>query len=207
MTHPEEAGLMAAIRHEPDDMRLRLLMADWCEDNGRPDRADFIRYSVSHGNWHVVRLDGTLSYPDPSGSGGYLNCYVGRPYGMVVTFRHGFACEVVALWPEWMNHGPALAVHPLKSVRLHGKNPEASTPEARPFYGWQIAMNRSGVAIRTDGGRILPPELFGFLPSIDRAETINFAMTFGQGVRYESVEEAYGELSEAMIDLARGQWR
>lgn len=198
---------MAAIRREPNDMRLRLLMADWCEDNGRPDRADFIRYSVSHGNWNVVRADGTLSYPGPSGDGGYLNCHVGRPYGMAVTFKHGFASEVVAFWPEWMNYGPAIAAHPLKSVRLHGKSPTAEPSEVRPPFGWQIAMNRNGGAIITGGRRILPPELFGFLPSIDRSETINFAMTFGQGVRYESAEEAYDELSGAMIDWARSQWK
>lgn len=39
----DEAALLAAIRARPDDDTPRLVYADWCDDNDRPERAEFIR--------------------------------------------------------------------------------------------------------------------------------------------------------------------
>jgi uncharacterized protein (TIGR02996 family) len=38
-----ETGLLAAVRAAPDDDLPRLVMADWLEENGRGDRAEFVR--------------------------------------------------------------------------------------------------------------------------------------------------------------------
>lgn len=43
---PDEAGLLAAVREAPEDDLPRLVYADWCEDNGRPERAEFIRAQI-----------------------------------------------------------------------------------------------------------------------------------------------------------------
>ena len=42
----ERAALLAAIREEPDDDTHRLVYADWLEDNGAPERAEFIRLQI-----------------------------------------------------------------------------------------------------------------------------------------------------------------
>lgn len=42
----ENAAFMAAIRDNPDDDTPRLVFADWCDDRGEPDRAEFIRGQV-----------------------------------------------------------------------------------------------------------------------------------------------------------------
>ncbi|HEY1189441.1 MAG TPA: TIGR02996 domain-containing protein [Gemmata sp.] len=39
----DEAALLAAIRAHPDDDTPRLIYADWLDENGQPDRAEFIR--------------------------------------------------------------------------------------------------------------------------------------------------------------------
>ena len=38
-----EANFLAAIRENPDDDAVRLIFADWLEDQGDTDRAEFIR--------------------------------------------------------------------------------------------------------------------------------------------------------------------
>ncbi len=39
-------SFLADIRANPDDDAVRLVFADWLEDNGDPDRAEFIRLQV-----------------------------------------------------------------------------------------------------------------------------------------------------------------
>lgn len=46
MTITDPQGLYQDICFHPDDMSLRLIFADWCEDNNDPLRAEFIRKSV-----------------------------------------------------------------------------------------------------------------------------------------------------------------
>jgi uncharacterized protein (TIGR02996 family) len=42
-----ERNLLAAVLAEPDDDTPRLIFADWCEDNGEPGRAAFIRTQIA----------------------------------------------------------------------------------------------------------------------------------------------------------------
>jgi uncharacterized protein (TIGR02996 family) len=46
MTMSDEAGLFQAILADPADDSARLVYADWLEDHGDPDRAEFIREQV-----------------------------------------------------------------------------------------------------------------------------------------------------------------
>lgn len=50
MTDPS-AGLLAAILERPEDDAPRLILADWLDDVGRGDRADFIRCQIELANW------------------------------------------------------------------------------------------------------------------------------------------------------------
>jgi uncharacterized protein (TIGR02996 family) len=45
LAHQEEAFLQT-IREAPDDDGARLIYADWLEDNGQPDRSEFIRVQI-----------------------------------------------------------------------------------------------------------------------------------------------------------------
>lgn len=44
--HPDEAALLAAVCAAPDDDLPRLVFADWCDEQGRHVRADFIRSQI-----------------------------------------------------------------------------------------------------------------------------------------------------------------
>src|SRR5262249_49346848 len=52
MNPSERAALTAAVAAEPDDDLPRLVFSDWLEENGEPDRAEFIRVGLER-----VRLD------------------------------------------------------------------------------------------------------------------------------------------------------
>ena len=52
MNHPDWPGFLAAIIADPDEDTLRLVAADFLEENGDPDRAAFIRVQVA-----LARLD------------------------------------------------------------------------------------------------------------------------------------------------------
>lgn len=45
----ERAGLLAAVLDDPGDDAPRLIMADWLEDHGEPERAEFIRVQCEVG--------------------------------------------------------------------------------------------------------------------------------------------------------------
>jgi uncharacterized protein (TIGR02996 family) len=43
---PQLAGLVQACKDEPEDDNLRLILADWLDDHGEPERAELIRLSL-----------------------------------------------------------------------------------------------------------------------------------------------------------------
>src|SRR5262249_52853427 len=43
---PQQAALLQAVLDDPDDAAARLVFADWCEEDGQADRAEFIRIQI-----------------------------------------------------------------------------------------------------------------------------------------------------------------
>src|SRR5437588_361311 len=43
----DERGLIDAIRDDPDDESARLVYADWLEENGQAERAEFVRLQLA----------------------------------------------------------------------------------------------------------------------------------------------------------------
>src|SRR5262245_45176271 len=48
---PGSRELLQAIAEEPGDRALRLVLADFLEEHGEADRAEFIRLQVGHDRW------------------------------------------------------------------------------------------------------------------------------------------------------------
>src|SRR3954467_3828719 len=56
-----EAAFLSEIRERPDDDSPRLVFADWLDENGDPDRAEFIRVQIEWArtiwpdpNWYTL---------------------------------------------------------------------------------------------------------------------------------------------------------
>src|SRR5688500_1268195 len=56
MKHPDWDGFVAAIVADPDDDALRLVAADFLEENGEPARAAFIRVQVELARLEAAEL-------------------------------------------------------------------------------------------------------------------------------------------------------
>ena len=56
MRHPDQVAFLNAIHDNPDDDTPRLVYADWLEEHGEPDRAEFIRVGVE-----LARVPGSCS--------------------------------------------------------------------------------------------------------------------------------------------------
>jgi uncharacterized protein (TIGR02996 family) len=64
----EDAGFLKAILDNPDDDAVRLVYADWLEEQGNPDRAEFIRLQINFAKSWFTRFTGMSVQevrPDP----------------------------------------------------------------------------------------------------------------------------------------------
>ncbi len=206
----ERAGLIDDVLAHPGDDAPRLVFADWCEDNGEPERAEFVRLQLEMAaraadgrrarecSWggtcccrsHKLErreaqiLDGTPHF-----------LRVGIPAAFSVEFRRGFVESVRCTLAAWQKHGPAVVrAHPVTRAALTDRRPYASP---RPggtdvhIYGW--CDNDNGQA----GTSHVGPWLFSLLPDEGRVEDPGTHFVF-----YASEALAQSAISEALLTLA-----
>jgi uncharacterized protein (TIGR02996 family) len=206
MTHAD--AFLAAIIVEPDADVHRLVMADWLDENGQAERADFIRAqcALAAPPWRVGRV-----YDDPA----WLRLHAReqellsaeqdrvreewRPLagpGADVwwdawAFRRGFVAEVTLPCQAWLEHGPALVrAAPLERVTLSDRQPSRWY---RLGWGEWYWVRQAGPTPHVPDG--LPPELCALL-STGRVDE-DGVMT------YLSRERAQDALSRACLGWAR----
>ena len=143
----DRAALLASVLANPDDDAPRLVMADWFDEHGEPERAEFIRLQVKLAPWRgphpfttaeeLVRTAQTI----PPERAAQMEARerelwdalwrtfayewdlkpggAGRPY--LKDVRRGFISAVTCSAADWLTHGDAvLAAHPVTEVRLTG---------------------------------------------------------------------------------------
>jgi uncharacterized protein (TIGR02996 family) len=123
VSEPLHAPFLAAIAARPDDDLPRLVYADWLDENGQPDRAEFIRTQVELATLPAphprrpalkAREDELLT---PNKGAWSLPEFRGQSQ----VFRRGFV-ERVNVSAEWLvAHPDALetAVGPLRAIRIY----------------------------------------------------------------------------------------
>jgi uncharacterized protein (TIGR02996 family) len=128
MTHDE--AFLADIRANPDDDGVRLIYADWLEENGQPQRAEFIRVQVElepmrdqyeirramqlHERESQLLKDTTWLGEMPEGWNHWQT-------GMALEFRRGFPDLLRGPTRSFLPFGPAIrTLHPtIRRVVLH----------------------------------------------------------------------------------------
>lgn len=128
-------ALLAAIIANPDDDTVRLVYADWLDENGQGERAEFIRVQValstptlgadgtgdSQKRHELVRREAAImSRRGPvEGRGKWWADYGPGDRVSVVEWLRGFVSEVTCTLADWLAHGPAIvAAHPIRRVVL-----------------------------------------------------------------------------------------
>jgi uncharacterized protein (TIGR02996 family) len=132
-----EPSLLAAVLAEPDSDTPRLVLADWCDDNGRGERAGLIRWHCRPENretwWPVAAGSAGLWFPDPAEPGPEFRGLRFPVPPLPIAVGHamldrGFYRSVECPAADWLAHGDGItAAHPVRAVTL-------TTPVA---IGWR----------------------------------------------------------------------
>ncbi len=149
----DRAALLAAILAAPDDDAPRLVYADWLDEQGEGERAEFIRVQIELArfphDWRLVSdlmraedacgVDAHFWLPPavrhaPRGwlngssngpHGGWLTTARGMDWG--IEWRRGFVAWLTCPAAAWLAHADAiLAEHPVREARL----------TTWPVYSW-----------------------------------------------------------------------
>lgn len=140
-------ALLLAIVTGPADDAPRLAMADWLEENGQPERAEFVRVQVRlagvpqyvprgngvetlNGEWlELSRREAglwagyTFAPPMPDGFAGTLGG-TRPPAARTAAVRRGFVAAVSCPLADWLTHGPRLVRgHPITDVWASDREP------------------------------------------------------------------------------------
>jgi uncharacterized protein (TIGR02996 family) len=119
-----ESSFLDAIAAQPDDDAVRVVYADWLEENGQSERAEFVRVQVElaglpvgdERNWDLCRRERQLLWRHGK--------HWARPLRRVVRrwhFRRGFVEGVVLPARDFLKHSNDLfQLAPIRHVRLTG---------------------------------------------------------------------------------------
>jgi len=201
-------GLLRDVIDRPEDGTPRLIYADWCEDSGQHERAEFIRLGVAHGGWqgeggpvghegailirhHAEWLGRMGGLIQPHWRSGYEFGYGGTAR-VRWRWRRGFVEGVSLPLQAFMDHAAALfSTHPITAVTLTDRTPDfTQTHGATPVRGWYRAGKVSGPP-----GPGLPRKLWKHLDDYRFYE---------RRLRwYLSEEKAHAALSHACVRYGR----
>ena len=145
-------GLLAAICESPDDVGLRLIFADWCEENGQEQRAELIRVQCALADLDpaVVGIQ-TVAAPlesreeellsETSSALDWLHGGDIQWDGLGGVLRRGFIEEVTITIEDWLEQSHAIqCATPLRVLRLRWESPP---PRSHSFNRSAESMWRS----------------------------------------------------------------
>lgn len=126
--------LLANILRDPADNTARLVAADWLEENGQHDDAEFIRLSMHpqirdkrRKPWRRMTVLGELLYPDydpwyvPMDQEGFSYFPFPGTSKPHLLFDRGFICAYAGTVADWLKDGDGLcAQHPIAEVTITG---------------------------------------------------------------------------------------
>jgi uncharacterized protein (TIGR02996 family) len=143
MNHPDWPAFLAAIVADPDDNTPRLVAADFLEEHGEHDRADFIRVQIALAGGFVARDPAELAHRERMFLhllSTYAPLWAARECPELVrvltpapgtsaearvegadrlVWRRGFIERVYCTAPEWLRHGVSIrSRNPVRQVAL-----------------------------------------------------------------------------------------
>lgn len=132
----EREAFLAAIRAAPDDDLPRLVFADWLDEQGEGERAEFIRSQCADGsresfNGSSLAMTHTQLAMRHDGYN-WLGPWYDNGWGREAVWERGFVCELRTPFSEWIAYADRILP---ESVRLNLKLTD------RPF---SMAFNEDG---------------------------------------------------------------
>lgn len=215
--------LLTAILNNPQEETPRLILADWCDENDQPERANFIRtdsmnvrgsvaygrYRLLAGKWcwpflkpkRVTILRSQFSIAESVEKG--ANFCASRKE-IYVEVRHGFVISLCCSWRNFARYaGDWFSMNPICHVVIWGnqwasdtipKMPQEDDYQGRYYRSWYRSP-RSTTGI-IDG---VHRDVFSRLKGWHREETYR-GLTYRC---YNNNEEAHIALSQAFVEYGR----
>lgn len=163
MTTNTGRSLLNAVLDAPDDDFHRLVYADWLEENGQEERAEFIRVQIELAKWtdsdgympmglDREKLQGKerglllgvlspFSWIQLAGERARRCVPDGAHFADHLTFRRGFIDEVHCSLDDWLTHMDAImSQHPVRKV-VTEKRPWVDTPDTDTVYWWRAGWD------------------------------------------------------------------
>lgn len=208
------AVLLRNVLADPASDDSRLIYADWLEEQGEADRAEFIRVQI---RLLGMRLQGTPSvyHPDDPDAAEQYTRLVERERELWAQNRQawevrcpgfdlgpasrawwvrGFLTEIHLPLAAFLEHARDLfSRHPITAVVLASREPRGVEFLPTPDYSWTLIRGDMD-----DDPAFLPLELWDRLAGFD---TRHSARVFAR--RYPSPEAAHAALSAAAVSLGR----
>ena len=118
---------LAAIKSHLDDDTPRVVFADWLEENGDPERAEFIRLQCDHASGRqadAARADALLIANQRKWVRGLPKSLADNPNPARCIFRRGFVAEIALRGERWATDGPTITrLTPLENLTLENVVP------------------------------------------------------------------------------------
>lgn len=205
-------ALLADIIESPADDTLRLIFADWCEDQGDVVRAEFIRAQIVldrptffRANGEVVPTRDIRNVPwieeAKEAESRWLTWHARPTFLPSKAWRRGFIARVGMTLQEWLDRGPALVREwPLEEVRISDREPAVT---AGPYAEtrWYAGSAKSEEKWRIDGRifDVLSPPCATFLYVGESPTYKAYHPTPGT----TAMAAALGDLSRACLTWAK----
>jgi uncharacterized protein (TIGR02996 family) len=208
-----EEAFVAEICADPASDGVRLIFSDWLDENGQPERAEFIRIQceldrICFGGWTPTLADKPVLEPlrrrerellvlhgrewVGAALGSCADHVMWRPLERM--FRRGFVARLECTLANWLEHGPEVVRRqPVEQVTLSDRRAERTWPGGR--FLWHFTYGA------TPWQRPEAPE-YSYLPAAF------FPHLPGRGLdarftSHASQEEAQTALSAACLAWAR----
>ncbi len=158
----ESYALIRRIRERPDDDAPRLVYADWLEENGEGERAEFIRLMVkgepltfgliisqfrgSFREWFLPWYDGAIVpwHNEHRREIGFSGEWGSESITVV---NRGLVSQVRLTLAQFLEHAPRIACeHPVQEWVITDKEP-LTTEYASHWYGWEVLYSPGDIPV------------------------------------------------------------
>jgi uncharacterized protein (TIGR02996 family) len=210
-------ALLRAVLDNPADDSVRLVYADWLEESGQGERAEFIRVQVELALREFTRMagDGASAWHRETqrlrrreraimhGRGRWWSDHGPGDRITVTEWRRGFVAEVACACADWLRHGPRLVrLQPLERVRLKDREPtrygnQGLMHPPGPRWLWFVAPSSGEMIYPPRHPAEIPRPIWTVYAELYRAEDL--------GWEHPTEEAAWDALSRACLAWARSQ--